>query len=113
MAKFMLLIRGPKDGWMSLSPEEMQREMQRYIDWSNTLRSESGLEHASQLGDQAAVVYPTGSAVSSKDGPFAETKEAIGGYWIIEAADAHGAVAVAEACPGRDRGLYLEVYPLI
>ncbi len=113
MTKYMLMICGSHAEWTALTPEEMQRETQRYIDWTQKLRRESGLVDVSQLGDLAAVVRPSGTAVASTDGPFTETKETVGGYWIVEASDATGAAEIASGCPGLEHGYYLEVYPLL
>ena len=60
---------------------------------------------------------PTGKIVSGKnghvvDGPFAESKEAIGGYFLLTVADLDEAVAIAQDCPGLPFGAKIEVRPV-
>ena len=69
---------------------------------------------ATMLGGNA--LQPTTTATSIRgdvvtDGPFAETKEALGGYYLIEAADLDQALAVAKLCPARFGGV--EVRPVL
>lgn len=95
MAQFILMIRGGDADYESMSPEEAQAVVQRYIDWGNRLRGEGSYVDANQLADEGAVLR--GSTVI--DGPYAETKEGIGGYYIVEASDLDAAVEIAKGCP--------------
>lgn len=100
MAKFMLLLRdNPKD-FTSLSPAEMQAIIGRYRAWSQGLRESGKMVGGDKLRDDAGkVLQHSGAQVSVKDGPYAESKELIGGYFIIEAADYGTAVEIASSCP--------------
>ena len=98
MAQFMLLIRGGDDATRDYTPEQSQQLLQRYIDWSQQLRCE-GRNHG---GDELKVGGKVVRMRDSKavvDGPFTETKESIGGYFIIEAADLDQAAEIAKGCP--------------
>jgi hypothetical protein len=95
VAQFMILIRGGDDGWETMTPEDIQLVMQRYNEWGEKLRSEGSYVDANQLTDTGAVIQ--GSTVT--DGPFAETKEGIGGYYIVEAAGLDEATEIARGCP--------------
>ena len=95
MAQFLVLIRGGDADYEAMSPEEIQGVIQRYIDWGDRLRSEGRYVDANELTESGAVIR--GSSVI--DGPYAETKEGVGGYYIIEAADLSEAVEVAKGCP--------------
>ncbi|HLJ66709.1 MAG TPA: YciI family protein [Chloroflexota bacterium] len=97
MAQYMLILRGGEDSWKSLTPEQTREAYQRYFDWSARLERENRARGGNEL-------YPTGRVVRTNgqgivDGPYAETKEGIGGYFIVEAADYDDAVQVARGCP--------------
>lgn len=109
-SEYLLLFRGT-DWGKHLSPEEMQTVMTRWMAWFDGLMQE-GLAKAGQpLAD-------TGKLVSGKngnsvvDGPFAESKEAIGGYFLLQVNNAEQAVKIARQCPGLDYGLTVEVRPV-
>lgn len=79
------------------SPEEMQ-QMYKAVDvFNDGLKSEGAWVFAGGLhpADTATVVRVTDGNVLTTDGPFAETKEQLGGFWIVEAADLDGALALA------------------
>jgi hypothetical protein len=108
MAQYMLLIRGGEPFQEEYSPEQFQRLIQPYIDWSNKLRAEG----RSRGGEEIAAGGRTlrvrdGSFVV--DGPYAETKEDIGGFFIIQAADEDEAIEVAKDCPTFHRGGFIEL----
>lgn len=100
MQFMMLMIPG---GYESAEPGTMPEAaavdaMMRYNDElqkAGILRGLNGL-HPPSMG--ARVSFATGAPVVT-DGPFAETKEVLGGYWIIEAASLQEAVAWAKKCP--------------
>lgn len=62
--------------------------------------------------DTATVVSTRGEETLITDGPFAETKEALGGFYIVEAADLDEALRLAAACPGAQFGT-IEVRPVV
>ena len=98
MAKFMLLIRGGDDETRDYTPEQYQHVIQRYIDWSAKLRREGRNHGGDELKSGGKVVRMRGGQ-AVVDGPYAETKESIGGYFIIEAADLDEAAEIAKGCP--------------
>jgi hypothetical protein len=87
MAKFILLPYGSGPG-PDLSPEQMQRITDRYIAWSQKLRASGKLLAGDKLyrGEGRVARHDKGKLVVS-DGPYAESKEVLGGYWLIEAKD--------------------------
>lgn len=100
MAKFMLLLYETPNEFRGMSPEEIQRVIEKYSAWSGKLAAagkllggeklkEEGGRHLSQQKGKLAVV----------DGPYSETKEVIGGYFIVEAKDYHEAVQLVSDCP--------------
>ena len=108
MAKFMLLIRGGDDATRGYTPEQAQQVLQRYIDWAARLRREGRNHGAEELKPGGKVVRTRGGQAMI-DGPYSETKEAIGGYFLIEAADLNAAAEIAKECPVLDHGGLVEV----
>lgn len=111
MAQFMLLIRGDEE--VQRSPAEMQSIVEEYIAWARKLRSEGRMLGGDELANNGKLVRGYGATASVSDGPYAETKEAIGGYFLIEADDQTHAVEIAKACPGLKRGGAVEVRAIV
>lgn len=108
MAQFMLLMRGGDEGLEGYTPEQFQQMLQRYFDWSAELRGAGRLLGADELKPGGNVVrVRDGQAVI--DGPYAETKEAIGGYYLIEAGDLTEALDIAKGCPVLHNGGAVDV----
>lgn len=111
MAKFMYLFRRQASNDRPSSPEEMQRQMKAWMDWIDRLKQES---HLVTTGDRLS---GTGKVVRGKsksvtDGPYAEAKDTIGGYLVIEAADLDQAAALAHGCPVLQVEGSVEVRPI-
>jgi hypothetical protein len=109
-SEYLLLFRGA--GWeKSLSPEELQTLMAQWVSWYEGLQKQGKLKGSNPL-------FPQGKLVSGKkgkvvaDGPFAESKEAIGGYFLIEAASLDEAIEIARGWPILDVGCTVEVRPV-
>lgn len=101
MPKFMLILHDSKDrGYMSLSPEEMQNVIQDFRDWARKTAESGAMLGGEKLADEEGRRVkrgPEGTIVL--DGPFSETKEVVGGFFLIEAADYAAATAIAGGCP--------------
>ena len=110
-SEYMLLFRGPQ--WdEGLSPEELQQVMGEVMAWFDGLKEQGKVKAGQPLGEERRTVSRTkGRPVA--DGPFAESKEAIGGYLLLEADDLDEAVAIAEACPTLEYGVTIEVRPVL
>jgi hypothetical protein len=106
----MLLFRG-NDWHKGLSPEEMQMVSDQWMAWFKRLT-----EHGKAIAGNP--LEPEGKMVSGKngrvvaDGPFAESKEAIGGYFLLKVNTLDEAVAIARECPGLPYGAKIEVRPV-
>ena len=94
----MLIFHGGSDVAPEMqSPEAMQQHMQKWFAWVEKLQKEGRY-----AGGEA--LEPTGKLVSGPkqivtDGPFAESKELVGGYFIVNAKDIHEAVALTKDYP--------------
>lgn len=110
MARFMFLYRAGSEGDGERSPEEMQQVMQVWMDWMQG-GSEAGwlLDGGDGLKGEGKVVQPS---LAVTDGPFAESKELVGGYSMVEAPDLDAAVEIAKTCPIPAGGGTVEVREL-
>ena len=111
MAEYLVLIYEDEKAWEAIDPDSFQAMMKEH--------SEFGERNASALRGGNAL-QPTSTATSLRrdssgtftvtDGAFAETKEALGGYYLIEAADLDEALALAKQVPAPFGGV--EVRPI-
>lgn len=108
--EFLLLVRGT-DWKGKLSADEIQVMMARFADWMEDLTKRGVLKGAQPLKDEG--VYVTGRHENSVvDGPFAESKEAVGGYFLLQLDTFEQAVEIARNCPMVEYGGTLEVRPI-
>jgi hypothetical protein len=102
MSQYLLLLHEPADSpLLTMSPAEMQVVFERYNAWASQLASQGRIKGSNKLQDGTARHLTKLGVI---DGPFPETKEVIGGYFVIEAADYDEAVALALTCPHVDFG---------
>src|SRR5713101_6614424 len=100
--EFLLLFRG--NAWYnSLSPEELQKAMSQFKAWFDLLTEQGILKGAQPLVREGKIVSGKNGRVVA-DGPFAESKEAIGGYFLLQVNNLDEAVAIAKECPGLSYG---------
>jgi hypothetical protein len=107
---YMLLFRG-NDWHKGLSPEEMQRISDQWMAWFERLKNDGRCAAGNPLEPEGKLVSGKGGRVVA-DGPFAESKEAIGGYFILKVDSLDEAVAIAQQCPGLPFGAKIEVRPV-
>ena len=107
---YMLLFRGTN--WdKDLSPEQRQKVVADWYAWFDRLKQEGRCTGGHPLeGEGKLVSGKKGRTVA--DGPFAESKEAIGGYFYLQVADENEAVEIARMCPGLEYGAVVEVRPV-
>jgi len=104
MAKYMLLLRD--DGkYRELNPEEVQSVIARYSAWRDSLQKSGKLVSSDKLRDrEGRVLRRDQSKIVVMDGPYTETKEILGGYFAVEAANYDEAIELARDCPHFDFG---------
>jgi hypothetical protein len=112
MAQYILLIYAPTEG--GPSPEEMQAEMPRWFAYTQELQDAGVMlaGEALQSEDTATTVRVRDGQRLTSDGPFAETKEVLGGYYVIDVPDLDAALAWAEKIPNVGYGS-VEVRPVM
>jgi hypothetical protein len=109
MSEFIYLYRG---GQRDRSPESQQKAMAKWMAWFKDLGSKGHLKDRGQPLEQAGkLVRGNGKMVT--DGPFAETKDVIGGYTLIEARDLQQAAELSKGCPILEIGGAVEVRPVM
>jgi hypothetical protein len=110
MSEYMILIYEDEASYATASPEVFGQVMQAHADFAAQVE-----QHGVKiLGGHA--LQPTSTATSVRggevtDGPFVETKEALGGYYLVDAPDLDTALAVARLVPARFGGV--EVRPVM
>ena len=105
----MLIFRGT-DWYKGLSPEQMQQVADRWMAWFKGLTDEGTAIAGNPLEPRGKVVSGKNGVVS--DGPFAESKETIGGYFLLNVGTMEEALAIAQQCPGLPYGIRVEVRPV-
>ena len=105
----MLLFRG-NDLRKDRSLEELQRVTDNWMEWFKRLTEEGKLVAGSPLEREGKIVSGKDRRVS--DGPFVESKETVGGYFLLDVATLDEAIAIAKECPGLPHGVRVEVRPV-
>jgi hypothetical protein len=109
MAEFVFLYRSAQ---RPTSPEQMQQVMQKWMDWYKDLTEKGHMVDRGQPLEPGGKVVQAGTR-TVVDGPFAEAKDLVGGFTIIQADDIDQAAELAKGCPVLDRGGHVEVRPVL
>jgi len=109
MSQFVFLSRGGMTG--TESPAEMQQQMQRWMSWLKDLGEKGFVKDPGQPLERGGKVV-SGKQKLVTDGPFAETREQLGGYYLIDANDLDEAIGIAERIPGAAFGT-IEIRPVL
>jgi hypothetical protein len=112
--KYMLLIYDDEQLWATMSEDERQRIFGEYMQFSGDIRRSGNYQSGAPL-------QPTSMATSVRlrdgkrivtDGPFAETREQLGGYYLVDAKDLDEAIGLAARIPSARIGT-IEVRPVM
>ncbi len=109
--QYALLIYGSGEGWEQLTKEEQDAQSQEYM----ALGQRSETRGGADLGDLAnsTTVRVNDGDTLTTDGPFAETKEYLGGFYLVECDSLDDAIAFAAKIPAARNGGAIEVRPVI
>jgi hypothetical protein len=110
MPNFMLLLHQNTTAHPDRSRDEAMKMTNEYVAWATRMRQEGRYVAGDKLTDDAGKVLrnKAGKMVTT-DGPYAETKEIVGGYFCIKAANYDEAVDLAQSCPHLKFGGNIEV----
>jgi hypothetical protein len=110
MSNFMLLLHQDLNRPPLGSPDEYLARTKTYMAWTDKIRAEGRHKAGQKLTDDPGkVIRQAGGRVTVTDGPYAESKEVVGGYYMITAKDYEEACRVAEGCPHLLYGGRIEV----
>ena len=110
MSKYVLLLHDAPGALTDLSPAQMQEMIEKYVAWGEKLRKAGVLEGGQKLADEPGkVMTARNGEVRVTDGPYSETKEVLGGYYIVAASNYEKAVELARDCPHFQYGGTIEV----
>ena len=108
MSEFTYLFRGRET---AASPEHMQQTMEKWVAWFKELGAQGHIKDPGHpLESTGKVVKGTQKMIN--DGPYAEAKDVVGGYMLIEARDLAQAAEIAQGCPILEAGGSVEVRPI-
>jgi len=111
--QYLLLLYANEHGWDSLTPAQQQQGAAAYKAYTEALQKSGALKGSNRLQptSTATTVRNENGKAQVLDGPYADTKEQLGGYYLIEAPDLDAAIAWANRCPGAGHGT-IEVRPV-
>jgi hypothetical protein len=106
MNQYLLILRDDPTVFQELSPQQIQEVFAKYVAWRTRLQEAGRLVGANKLEDGTGRVLSAGpsSAMRITDGPFAESKELIGGYFMVNADSYEDAVELCRDCPHLEYG---------
>lgn len=111
--KYLCLIYGDEGLRQYTTPEQRETIHQQYMTYTQDIKASGHMlgGEALVLSDQARTIVMRNGRQSTTDGPYAETKEQLGGYYLVEARDLNEAIQVAARIPGAQLGS-IEVRPV-
>ena len=111
--QYMLMIYSNESGFAAASKEEMGQMIAAYNSYTEALKKSGAYLGGDRLhpSSAATTVRMANGKTQVLNGPYAETKEQLGGYYLIEAPDLDAAIAWGARCPGSSRGT-IEVRPI-
>ena len=110
MAQYMLLLYNDPANYTKFTSEQGQKAMEKYFAFGQKLRSKNIWISSHKLADEPGrVLRSDGGKTVAIDGPYSETKEWLGGYYLIDVPSYEAAAEVARECPILEYGGTIEV----
>ncbi len=110
MKKFLLLLHENIEALENLSPKEMEELGNAHFNWATKLGESGHLISGDGLQDSTTKI--SGKDCVIKDGPYIESKEMIGGYYLLQAKDLETVIELAKDCPCHLWGGTTEIRPI-
>ena len=111
--QYLLLLYANENAWDGLTPAEQEGGVAAYFAYSEALTEAGAIIGSNRLQPSASATRVQVENGKSRvlDGPYADSKEQLGGYYLIEAPDLDAAISWAARCPGAHHGI-VEVRPV-
>ncbi len=111
--QYLLIIHSNESGWAQMSPEQQEQGKAAYNAYTEALKKAGAFVGSNRLRPSAnsTTVRVVNGKSQVLDGPYADTKEQVGGYYLIEVPDLDAALSWAARCPGAHHGV-MEVRPV-
>ncbi|MFL6428119.1 MAG: YciI family protein [Acidobacteriaceae bacterium] len=111
--QYLLMLYTDETGWGRMTPTEQQQGYAAYMAYTEALKKAGAYVGSNRLQpvSSATTVHVANGKQQVVDGPFVDSKEQLGGYYLIEAPDLDAAIAWAARCPGAGHGT-IEVRPV-
>lgn len=112
--QYLLMLYADESGWNKMSKAEQQQGYAAYMAYTEALKKAGAWVGSNRLQPvTTATTVRNGSngKAQVQDGPYVETKEQLGGYYLIDVADMDAALSWASRCPGASHGT-IEVRPV-
>jgi hypothetical protein len=111
--QYLLMLYADEAGWEKMTPAEQQQGYAAYMAYTEALKTAGALKGSNRLQpvSTATTVRNTNGKPQVLDGPYVDSKEQLGGYYLIDAPDLDAALAWAARCPGAGHGT-VEVRPV-
>ena len=111
--QYLLLLNAEETSFMRMTPEQQQQGMAAYMAYTEALIKAGAYKGSNRLQpvSTATTVRVVDGKTQVLDGPYADSKEQLGGYFLIDAPDLDAALSWAARCPGASHGI-VEVRPI-
>lgn len=112
--QYLLMVYSTEGQWETMTPAQQQQGLAAYGAFSEALKQAGALKGSNRLQptSTATTVRVADGKTQVLNGPYAESKEQLGGYFLIEAPDLDAAMSWAARCPGSSHGV-VEVRPIM
>jgi hypothetical protein len=111
--QYLMIIHSNESGWAQMSPEQQEQGKAAYLAYGEALKKAGVFLGSNRLRPSAnsTTVRVVNGKTQVLDGPYADTKEQVGGYFLIDVANLDAALSWAARCPGASHGV-MEVRPV-
>lgn len=105
--QYLLTLYADESGWGAMTPEQQQQGVAAYGAYTEALKKAGVLAGSNRLRPSATAttLRTTNGKTQVLDGPYAESKEQLGGYYLIDVPDLDAAMTWAGRCPGVQHGI--------
>lgn len=111
--QYMMLLYSEEAGWEKMSADQQKQAIGAYGAFTEALKKAGALVSSNRLTPTSAAtrIQSASGKAQVLDGPYADSKEQLGGYYLIDVADMDSAITWASRCPGAEHGI-VELRPV-